>query len=73
MGSALLPGKLGVYASHLAVWEAFLASDYDIALILEDDVVFHDDFPEALPAAITLRLTSMLGIFSNCVASVIHI
>ena len=52
MGSALLPGKLGVYASHLAVWEALVASDHDIALILEDDVVFHDDFPEALSAAI---------------------
>lgn len=48
MGQTLLPGKLGVYASHLKVWEAFLESGHEVALILEDDVVFHDDFPEAL-------------------------
>lgn len=48
MGMPLLPGKLGVYASHLAVWDAFLKSDHPVALILEDDVVFHDDFLEAL-------------------------
>ena len=52
MGQSLLPGKLGVYASHLAVWEAFLASDQKIALILEDDVVFHDDFLAALDAGL---------------------
>lgn len=52
MGSTLLPGKLGVYASHLAVWEALVASDRKIALILEDDVVFHEDFPEAIEAAL---------------------
>ncbi|MDD8024682.1 MAG: glycosyltransferase family 25 protein [Paracoccaceae bacterium] len=55
MGSTLLPGKLGVYASHLAVWEAFIASDHEIALILEDDVVFHDDFLEALETALAGR------------------
>lgn len=44
MGQPLLPGKMGVYASHVGVWEAFLASDKEVALILEDDVVFHDDF-----------------------------
>jgi glycosyl transferase family 25 len=48
MGQPLLPGKMGVYASHVAVWEEFLASPFDTALILEDDVVFHDDFLEAL-------------------------
>ena len=52
MGSPLLPGKLGVYASHLAVWEAFLASGHKVALILEDDVVFHDDFLEAVDTAL---------------------
>lgn len=55
MGATLLPGKLGVYASHLAVWEAFVASDREIALILEDDVVFHADFIEALQAALAGR------------------
>lgn len=52
MGAPLLPGKLGVYASHLAVWEEFLASPHNAALILEDDVVFHDDFLEALDVAL---------------------
>lgn len=52
MGSPILPGKMGCYASHLAVWEAFLASDHDVALILEDDVVFHDDFLHSLDLAL---------------------
>lgn len=52
MGSPLLPGKLGVFASHLAVWEAFLASPHKVALVLEDDVVFHDDFLQALDTAL---------------------
>ncbi len=52
MGSPILPGKMGCYASHIAVWEAFLASDKDVALILEDDVVFHDDFLAALDLAL---------------------
>jgi glycosyl transferase, family 25 len=52
MGSPLLPGKLGVYASHLAVWEILLASPYKAALIFEDDVVFHDTFLEALDTAL---------------------
>lgn len=52
MGSTLLPGKLGVYASHLAVWERLAASDDEVALILEDDVVFHDDFREAVETAL---------------------
>jgi glycosyl transferase, family 25 len=52
MGAPLLPGKLGVFASHLAVWDAFLASPHKAALVLEDDVVFHDDFLEALDTAL---------------------
>lgn len=52
MGSPILPGKMGCYASHIAVWEAFVASHYKVALILEDDVVFHDDFLESLEAAL---------------------
>ncbi len=52
MGADLLPGKLGCYASHVAVWEAVVAGDRPAALILEDDVVFHDDFPVALDLAL---------------------
>lgn len=52
MGSPILPGKLGCYASHVSVWEALVASRYEAALILEDDVVFHDDFLPALDLAL---------------------
>ncbi|MEJ6403921.1 glycosyltransferase family 25 protein [Yoonia sp. 2307UL14-13] len=52
MGSPILPGKMGCYASHLAVWDKFLKSSHDIALILEDDVVFHDDFLESVGVAL---------------------
>lgn len=52
MGSPLLPGKLGVYASHLEVWDEFLASPHKVALVLEDDVVFHDNFLEAVDLAL---------------------
>lgn len=52
MGSPLLPGKLGVYASHTSVWRAFLDSPHKAALIFEDDVVFHDDFLTALDTAL---------------------
>jgi glycosyl transferase family 25 len=55
MGSKLLPGKLGVYASHLEVWRKFIASSHEVALILEDDVVFHSDFMEALSTAVDAR------------------
>jgi glycosyl transferase family 25 len=52
MGQTILPGKMGCYASHVAVWEAFVASDAKVALILEDDVVFHDDFLDSLDTAL---------------------
>lgn len=52
MGMSPLSGKLVVYASHLSVWEAFLSPDHDVALILEDDVVFHEDFLEAFATAL---------------------
>ena len=52
MGTPILPGKLGVFSSHVAVWQAFLKSQYKVALILEDDVVFHDGFLEALDTAL---------------------
>jgi glycosyl transferase family 25 len=52
MGSPILPGKMGCYASHVTVWETFVASPHKVALILEDDVVFHDDFLESLDAAL---------------------
>ena len=54
MGTDILPGKIGVYYSHLAVWESLCASPFAAGLVLEDDVVFHDDFVDALDAALAV-------------------
>ena len=35
---ALTPGEIGVYASHLSAHRRLLASDFDAALVFEDDV-----------------------------------
>jgi glycosyl transferase family 25 len=40
MGRFPRTGTLGCSLSHINVWKAFLASPYQYALILEDDVVF---------------------------------
>ena len=52
MGREILIGGLGCYHSHLGVWEAFLATDAPTALVMEDDVVFHDDFLPAIDLAL---------------------
>ena len=52
LGRKVLWGGIGCYCSHLGVWEEFLASGKPAALILEDDVVFHDDFLEAVDLAL---------------------
>ncbi len=66
MGAPILPGKLGVYASHLAVWQALVASPHKAALVFEDDTVLHDDFPQALDAALAAAAQWDLLRF-NCV------
>lgn len=55
VGRAVLPGEIGCYHAHLAVWRRFLESDAAVALVLEDDVVFHPEFPAALAAALAAR------------------
>ncbi|PCJ08721.1 MAG: glycosyl transferase family 25 [Rhodobacteraceae bacterium] len=45
---ALRPGEIGCFLSHRNVWETFLASDAEAALILEDDVELNEDFDAAL-------------------------
>lgn len=55
MGQSLLPGKVGCYFSHLLAWQRLIASGAEMALILEDDVVFHPDFREALTLAIAAK------------------
>lgn len=48
MGREVLLGGIGCYQSHLGVWREFLKTDASIALVLEDDVAFHDTFTDAL-------------------------
>ncbi len=55
VGREALPGEVGVYHAHLDVWRDFLASGADVALVLEDDVVFHPEFRAALDAALGAR------------------
>ena len=52
MGRKILIGGIGCYHSHLGVWEAFLATAAPVALVMEDDVVFHDDFLDAIRLAL---------------------
>lgn len=38
-GRPLLPGELGCYSSHVAIWKAFLATGDEQIIVLEDDVI----------------------------------
>lgn len=55
VGRDVLPGEIGCYHSHLQAWQRFLASDAQVLLVLEDDMVFHDDFVDALRIALRGR------------------
>ena len=55
VGRDLLPGEVGCYHSHLQAWQRLLASQAQVLLVLEDDVVFHDDFIDALRMALRGR------------------
>lgn len=52
VGRDVLPGEIGCYHSHLQAWQRFLASDAHTLLVLEDDMVFADDFAQALRIAL---------------------
>jgi glycosyl transferase family 25 len=51
-GRNVLKGEIGAYHSHLGVWDAFIKTGKNVALVLEDDVVFHPDFLTALQVAL---------------------
>jgi glycosyl transferase family 25 len=55
VGREVLPGEIGAYLSHLAVWRDFLSGGAEVALVMEDDVIFHADFKPALAAALSVR------------------
>ncbi len=52
VGRDVLPGEIGCYHSHLLAWKRFLASEAHVLLVLEDDMVFADDFMQALCTAL---------------------
>ncbi len=56
VGREVLPGEIGCYHSHLAVWQAFLDSGKAVALVMEDDVVFHPEFRGALNVALAASI-----------------
>jgi glycosyl transferase, family 25 len=47
-GMSPVLGELGCYLSHVAVMQQFLAGEAEFALVLEDDVLLHDDLPAVL-------------------------
>jgi len=55
VGREVMPGEIGCYHSHLAVWRDFLDGGAEVALVMEDDVVFHPEFRAALDAALSVR------------------
>lgn len=50
-GSRTSPAEIGCYLNHIECAKEFLRSNADLALILEDDVSFDDDFLECLDRA----------------------
>lgn len=65
-GRRTSPPEIGCYLSHVECARAFIDSDADFALILEDDVIFADDFLRTIDQAICharnwdiLRLTTV--------------
>ena len=48
MGRSLQPGEVGCFLSHIRALEAFLVSDADFAIILEDDATPLHHFKEAV-------------------------
>ena len=51
-GRDVMKGEIGCYHSHLRVWRMLVQSNAPMALVLEDDVVFHDDFLSVLKLGI---------------------
>jgi glycosyl transferase, family 25 len=55
MGRKILIGGIGCYHSHLGVWRAFLETGRPVALVIEDDVVLHGDFVQAIDHALAIE------------------
>tara|TARA_B110001450_G_C17650698_1_gene493146 strand:- start:989 stop:1753 length:765 start_codon:yes stop_codon:yes gene_type:complete len=53
----LNPAEIGCYLSHIKIKKLFLKSNYNFAIILEDDIKLLNDFDEIVKKAIKQRLT----------------
>lgn len=47
-GRPLSKGEIGCFLSHAGVWQSFLSSEKEIAVIVEDDVDFTDGFSDVV-------------------------
>jgi glycosyl transferase family 25 len=54
-GRDMTPGELGVLLSHSHIYEKIVQENIETALVLEDDVVFEDDFLDVLRALLTTK------------------
>ena len=64
-GKEPFPGEFGCYASHVLAIRTFIEDDADIALILEDDCVPHDDIVAAVGALASVDDWDMVKLKSN--------
>lgn len=55
VGRDVLPGEIGCYHSHLEAWKLLLKGEHDSMLVLEDDVIFGEDFIFAVTEALQHR------------------
>jgi glycosyl transferase family 25 len=55
-GKRLNPNEVGCYLSHIKAMRAFLLSEAEYGLILEDDVDFPDDFHDLLQTLISVNV-----------------
>lgn len=55
VGRDVMQGEIGCYHSHLQAWRALVDSNSHTLLVLEDDVVFGDNFLPALHEALLHR------------------
>jgi glycosyl transferase family 25 len=50
----LVDGEKGCYVSHIEAWRAFLASEFNFMVVLEDDVVIKGAFPAVVDSVTRL-------------------
>lgn len=53
----LVPGEIGCFMSHVKVLKLFLKSDAEFAVIIEDDIILHDNFKVMVEESISAYST----------------